>query len=120
VLEWKSTGGYGQRTLSTFGGVGIASMLFKLDIARGYLMIALPIGVVATLCGRRLARQQVTMNRRKHGSSARAIDALADPADIDVQAKMVLEHHRTHYDPAIASRRLLEIFGDVRSHATDG
>jgi exopolysaccharide biosynthesis polyprenyl glycosylphosphotransferase len=55
-------------TLSTFGAVAIVSMLFKLDIARGYLMIALPIGVVATLAGRRLARRLVTANRRKHGS----------------------------------------------------
>jgi exopolysaccharide biosynthesis polyprenyl glycosylphosphotransferase len=55
-------------TLSTFGAVAIFSMLFKLEIARGYLMIALPIGVVATLCGRRLARGLVTANRRRHGS----------------------------------------------------
>lgn len=29
-------------TLTVFGGVAILSMLFKLEIARGYLMIALP------------------------------------------------------------------------------
>ena len=32
-------------TISVFGGVAIASMLFKLEIARGYLMVALPSGV---------------------------------------------------------------------------
>jgi exopolysaccharide biosynthesis polyprenyl glycosylphosphotransferase len=55
-------------TLSTFGAVAVVSMLFKLDVARGYLMIALPIGVVATLCGRRVARRMVAADRRKHGS----------------------------------------------------
>lgn len=58
----------GTATVSTFGAVAIVSMLFKLDIARGYLMIALPIGVVATLAGRRLARRLVATNRRRHGS----------------------------------------------------
>ncbi len=32
-------------TLAVFGGVAIVSMLFKLEIARGYLVIALPAGI---------------------------------------------------------------------------
>jgi exopolysaccharide biosynthesis polyprenyl glycosylphosphotransferase len=55
-------------TLSTFGAIAVISMLFKLDIARGYLMIALPIGVITTLGGRRWARRQVAAKRKKHGS----------------------------------------------------
>ncbi|MGB0972056.1 MAG: sugar transferase, partial [Mycobacterium sp.] len=54
-------------TLATFGGVAIISMLFKLQIARGYLMIALPIGVVLLISLRWLARRLVLRAREKHG-----------------------------------------------------
>ncbi|WP_234834832.1 glycosyltransferase family protein [Mycolicibacterium stellerae] len=46
-----------------------------------------------------------------------AIDALADTAQLDIQSKMALEHYRSHYDSAIAARRLLEIFDDVTKRA---
>jgi exopolysaccharide biosynthesis polyprenyl glycosylphosphotransferase len=54
-------------TLSVFGGVAIMSMLFKLDIARGYLMIALPAGVVTLIFLRWVARLVVVRARHKHG-----------------------------------------------------
>lgn len=39
-------------TLSVFGLIAIISMLFKLEIARGYLAIALPLGLSMLLAGR--------------------------------------------------------------------
>lgn len=54
-------------TAAVFGGVAIVSMLFKLEIARGYLMIALPAGIVFLGLGRWLARKVVVRARRKHG-----------------------------------------------------
>ncbi|WP_123025565.1 sugar transferase [Mycolicibacterium stellerae] len=54
-------------TLVVFGGVAIVSMLFKLEIARGYLMIALPTGLVILLLLRRAARRTVSRARQKHG-----------------------------------------------------
>ena len=39
-------------TLSAFGVVAIVSMLFKLEIARGFLMIALPAGLIFLTLGR--------------------------------------------------------------------
>jgi glycosyltransferase involved in cell wall biosynthesis len=45
-----------------------------------------------------------------------AIDVLADPAEVEVQAKGALEHYRTHYAPNVAAGRLIEIFRDVVSH----
>lgn len=50
-------------TLSTFGAVAIFSMLFKLEIARGYLMIALPTGIAVLTLFRYLARRQVIRAR---------------------------------------------------------
>ncbi|GAY16500.1 polyprenyl glycosylphosphotransferase [Mycobacterium sp. shizuoka-1] len=54
-------------TLSVFGTVAILSMLFKLEIARGYLMIALPAGITLLILFRWLGRQMVVRARRKYG-----------------------------------------------------
>lgn len=51
-------------TLSTFGSVAVISMLFKLEIARGYLMIALPAGIVILSLFRWLARRQIAKARQ--------------------------------------------------------
>jgi hypothetical protein len=47
-----------------------------------------------------------------HGLS-RAIDALADAAEVNIQSAAALQHYRNHYDPTLASKRLLDIFDDV-------
>lgn len=54
-------------TLTLFGGVAIISMLFKLEIARGYLMIALPVGIVILILFRWIGRRMVARARRKYG-----------------------------------------------------
>ncbi|WP_197382496.1 sugar transferase [Mycolicibacterium mengxianglii] len=54
-------------TLTVFGGVAIGSMLFKLDIARGYLMIALPAGIAFLILFRWIARRAVGRARAKYG-----------------------------------------------------
>jgi exopolysaccharide biosynthesis polyprenyl glycosylphosphotransferase len=54
-------------TIAVFGGVAIMSMLFKLDIARGYLMIALPTGVMLLILFRWAARGVIARARSKHG-----------------------------------------------------
>ncbi|AWT56803.1 sugar transferase [Mycolicibacterium smegmatis] len=48
----------------TFGAIAMVSLLLKLDIARGYLAVALPVGTLGLLVGRRawhrhMARQRV-------------------------------------------------------------
>lgn len=54
-------------TLAVFGGVAIVSMLLKLDLARGYLMIALPVGIVLLLLSRWIARKVVVRARKSFG-----------------------------------------------------
>lgn len=54
-------------TIATFGTVGIVSMLFKLEIARGYLMIALPIGILLLFLSRWIVRRIVVHARRNYG-----------------------------------------------------
>ncbi|WP_163726138.1 sugar transferase [Mycolicibacterium psychrotolerans] len=54
-------------TLAVFGGVAIVSMLLKLEIARGYMMIALPAGICFLTLFRWCARQVVVRVRQKYG-----------------------------------------------------
>jgi exopolysaccharide biosynthesis polyprenyl glycosylphosphotransferase len=54
-------------TISVFGAVAIVSMLFKLEIARGYLMIALPVGLALLFSSRWIARRVVVRARRSFG-----------------------------------------------------
>ena len=54
-------------TISVFGGVAIISMLFKLEIARGYLMIALPVGMFLLFLSRWVARKAVVRARKNLG-----------------------------------------------------
>ncbi len=67
-------------TLSIFGGVAIVSMLFKLEIARGYLMLALPIGLVLLTVLRWLARRLVTRERKKFGHCVTRVVVVGSPA----------------------------------------
>lgn len=60
-------------TLATFGAVAIVSMLFKLEIARGYLLIALPIGLVVLLLLRWNARQVLTRARQNGRCTTRVL-----------------------------------------------
>jgi exopolysaccharide biosynthesis polyprenyl glycosylphosphotransferase len=52
-------------TLSAFGAIAIVSMLVKFDFARGYLAIALPLGLLGLLISRRLGRRIVAARRRQ-------------------------------------------------------
>jgi exopolysaccharide biosynthesis polyprenyl glycosylphosphotransferase len=54
-------------TISMFGGIAILSMLLKLEIARGYLAVALPTGVVLLMLFRWLARKMLIRAREKNG-----------------------------------------------------
>ncbi len=54
-------------TTAVFGSVAVISMLFKLEIARGYLMIALPTGLVLLILFRWVARRIVASARQNYG-----------------------------------------------------
>lgn len=44
---------------------------------------------------------------------ARALDDLADPAEVELQSRIALNHYESHYTPLIAAQRLLEVFREV-------
>ncbi|MGB3772552.1 MAG: sugar transferase [Rhodococcus sp. (in: high G+C Gram-positive bacteria)] len=53
-------------TFRLFGLVAIVSLIFRVDLARGYLAIALPIGMIGLLVSRWLFRNHISRGRR-HG-----------------------------------------------------
>lgn len=66
-------------TISVFGGIAILSMLFKLDLARGYLMIALPTGLVLLFLTRWIARKVVVRARKNFGKCITRLLVVGSP-----------------------------------------
>lgn len=60
-------------TLAVFGTLAIVSMLLKLDVARGYIAIALPLGLAGLIISRRVLRYQLVKKRRKGEFSDHAL-----------------------------------------------
>jgi len=69
-------------TISVFGGVAIISMLLKLEIARGYLLIALPAGVVLLIMCRWAARRVVVRARIGHGRCVTRLLVVGSPSAV--------------------------------------
>lgn len=75
-----------QASLWTFGTIAMAELLFKLEMARGYLAVALPAGLVGLILSRWLARRYVARRRldgryRSRVLAVGNIVAVADLAD---------------------------------------
>jgi exopolysaccharide biosynthesis polyprenyl glycosylphosphotransferase len=104
-------------TLSVFGAIAIVSMLFKLDIARGYLAIALPLGIVGLVLGRWLTRGAVTRSRRRSGRYMTPMLAVGEPRAIRDLAQSMAREAGTGYHivgacvPGHYTRGVLEVAG---------
>lgn len=68
-------------TLTTFGALAVVSMLFQLEVARGYLAIALPVGLVTLLLSRRIMRSWLTRSRRQ-GKYSHLSLLVGQPAEV--------------------------------------
>jgi exopolysaccharide biosynthesis polyprenyl glycosylphosphotransferase len=60
-------------TLRLFGLIAIAAFLFQLDLARGYILIALPVGLGGILLGRWRWRSWLGRQRRQGAYSSRVL-----------------------------------------------
>lgn len=60
-------------SLWLFGLVAIFSYVFRIDTARGYVGIALPVGLLGLLLARWLLRQHLSIERRQGGSMSRLL-----------------------------------------------
>ncbi|MCX8553808.1 sugar transferase [Mycolicibacterium mucogenicum] len=71
-------------TLQLFGLLAIASTLFRLDISRGYLAIALPVGLVGLIVSRSVWRRLEARRRRDCQDQSRLLIVGATRAACDV------------------------------------
>jgi exopolysaccharide biosynthesis polyprenyl glycosylphosphotransferase len=60
-------------SLWLFGLVAIVSYVFRVDTARGYVGVALPVGLLGLLMGRWLIRQHLNVNRQRGHSMSRLL-----------------------------------------------
>jgi exopolysaccharide biosynthesis polyprenyl glycosylphosphotransferase len=69
-------------TLIAFGLLAIVGYAFQMELARGFVAVALPLGVLLLLLGRNLARRQLVRNR-KRGEAVHRVVAVGDEAAVD-------------------------------------
>src|SRR5690606_16872102 len=60
-------------SLRLFGLVAIVALLFKVEVARGYVLTAFPAGVILLIGARWLWRQWLVRQRRAGGYSAKTL-----------------------------------------------
>ncbi len=84
-------------TFSTFGGIAIFSMLTKLELARGYLMLALPAGILLLVLSRWTARQLVIRARKKHGKCVTRVLAVGTAAAVRDLAESLAREQWSEY-----------------------
>jgi len=75
-------------SLFTFGILAIAFLLLQVDVARGFFMIALPVGLVALLLDRWLWRRWLNHMRSAGHYLARAI-VVGDPSDVEYVVRQI-------------------------------
>ena len=75
-----------------FGIVAIGATLFKIDLARGYLIIAFPLGTAILLLSRKLWRTWLTSKRETHGGFSARVMVIGSASSV---SSMVRELRRT-------------------------
>ncbi|WP_081625443.1 sugar transferase [Mycobacterium sp. 141] len=83
-------------TLSLFGAVAVVSTLFRLDIARGYLAIALPAGLMMLTVNRWLWRRYVA-HRRVDGAFMNTVLAVGRPDSVEELAEALAKRPAEGY-----------------------
>ncbi|MGO9252623.1 MAG: sugar transferase [Mycobacterium sp.] len=117
-------------TLWVFGVIAVVSTLFKFEIARGYLAIAFPLGLLALSVNRHLARMYVSAQRRR-GRFMTAVLAVGEPISATVLAESLTRRPSDGYTvvgvctpgdpqlenivvPGLGSVRVFPYEGDIR------
>lgn len=83
-------------TFSVFGAIAVISTLFKLEIARGYLAIAFPLGLLALSANRRVARAYV-VGQRRHGRFMNSVLAVGGAQSVTDLAQLLARHPEDGY-----------------------
>ncbi|WP_255770741.1 sugar transferase [Pseudarthrobacter sulfonivorans] len=88
-------------SLWLFGLVAIVSYVFRIDTARGYVGIALPVGLVGLLLGRWLLRQHLSVHRLK-GSSMHRLLLVGGPSAVAHLNSSLKGARHAGYEPIAA------------------
>lgn len=88
-------------SLWLFGLVAIVSYVLRFDTARGYVGIALPVGLCGLLLGRWLLRQHLNIHRKGGASMSRLI-ILGGPSAVDHLAASLRSARHAGYLPVAA------------------
>lgn len=83
-------------SVTLFGLIAIAAFLLRIDVARGYLLISLPVGVLALLLGRWIWRKWLVRQRKAGAFSARVL-LVGMPASIAPIAQELARHSGSGY-----------------------
>ncbi|WP_431843801.1 sugar transferase [Calidifontibacter indicus] len=73
--------GLARATWSTFGGIAIFAALFQIQFARGFLLVALPLGLFLLLVGRLAARRMLVRQRERGEWVERAL-VVGSPVEV--------------------------------------
>lgn len=116
-------------SLWLFGLIAIVSYVLRIDTARGYVGVALPVGLVGLLLGRWLIRQHLNINRQRGHSMSRLLILGGPSAVAHLAASLERARHAgylpvaaytpgTHAEPGIEQESGLPVLGykpDARS-----
>ena len=80
----------------TFGAVAIAELLMKLEVSRGYLSVALPVGIVGLVLSRWRWRKHVVRQRAK-GAYQTAVLAIGDRGGVTNLANELTDDPNSGY-----------------------
>jgi exopolysaccharide biosynthesis polyprenyl glycosylphosphotransferase len=83
-------------TVWTFGAIAIITLLARVDVARGYLAVAMPLGLFALLITRYLRRVYVARQRAR-GKYQTAVLAIGDREAVTVLAEELMRHPANGY-----------------------
>lgn len=88
-------------SLWLFGIIAIVSYVLRIDTARGYVGIALPVGLLGLIIARWLLRQHLSVNRERGGSMSRLL-LLGGPGAIAHLAESLDRVKHAGYRPVAA------------------
>lgn len=88
-------------SLWLFGMIAIVSFVFKIDTARGYVGLALPVGLAGLLLGRWLIRQHLSISRTQGQSMSRLL-LLGGPGAVAHLASSLRRTKHAGYLPVAA------------------
>lgn len=114
-------------TLSVFGLVAVLSTILRFDVARGYLAIAFPLGLLALTLNRWVSRKYVT-HRRNAGEYMNSVLAVGRLAAVSALAQSLARNPGDGYRivgvcaPGLVHRDSVSIpsVGSVAAYAQDG